>query len=142
MDVVFDIDGTLANAEHRLHHIRDMAHWVGVPPKPNWDEFLKDELVAKDAPVPETWQLLTTMLEQPQDYRVIFITGRRESTREMTYEWLRNQPNCKVRVYAWYAWEQLPEVRRKPLGPIIYMRPDGDRRPSAEVKRDLLKRAA
>lgn len=136
MDVIFDIDGTLANAEHRLHHIKDPAYWRGVPPRPDWDTFLSDELVALDTAIPQTWKLLEYIIES-FDNRVLFITGRKESSRKMTTSWLLDQ-DCPIRFPA--------ASRIQLLGwpnpvPTLYMRKNGDRRPSSTVKRELLNQA-
>lgn len=145
MDVIFDIDGTLADASHRLHFIKDMNHWVApngnplVPRVPDWETFLSDEQVAKDTPIPQTWALLSSMLEWPSEYRVVFVTGRKESTREMTYSWL-TEGTCPVRGMAVALWRRQTEYQGRKIGPILYMRSEGDRRPSHEVKSDLLDR--
>lgn len=140
MDVVFDIDGTLADASHRLHFINDMAYWdtSKLPPRPNWTEFLKDEQVSKDAPIIQTWHVLEALLDAPGT-RVIFITGRSETTRHMTISWLTDA-HCPYRSGpAWY-WEERRESGGI-SGPVVYMRKEGDRRPSEEAKRDALNRA-
>ena len=139
MDVIFDIDGTLADASHRLHFIKDTAHWVTPddkpvsPPKPDWNSFLSYDQVAKDSPIPQTWAILGSLLHD--HHRVIFITGRPEKTRKMTYQWLMTA--CPVRALAWNYWSN----RRKSggaLGPVIYMRKNGDHRPSSVVKEESL----
>lgn len=126
MDIVFDIDGTLANAEHRLHFIKD-------PDKAkDWENFLSDEQVAGDSAIPEIWEILYFMLAA--GHRVIFITGRPEKQRQVTHDWLKNT-ECGIRNPA----ARVMHIRRQ--GPIIYMRRDGDRRPSHVVKGELLERA-
>lgn len=138
MDVIFDIDGTLANAEHRLHHIKDPTYWRGVPPRPDWDTFLSDELVGLDDAIPQTWAILEAFLNNP-GVRLIFITGRKESTRQMTVSWFSDK-DCPHRAgSAWY-WEER-QGSGGIVGPVIYMRKNGDRRPSSTVKRELLNQA-
>jgi phosphoglycolate phosphatase-like HAD superfamily hydrolase len=142
MDVIFDIDGTLADPAHRLHFINDMAYWTSPPgklPRPNWEAFLSPDEIIKDAPIQQTFYLLMTMLENPSDYRVIFATARKESTRQVTYDWLRGSPECPVRAFTWNAWERLSETKGHTVGPLLYMRPDSSRKPSDQVKRQLLK---
>ena len=145
MDVIFDIDGTLADASHRLHFIKDMRYWTQSPsnpegvPKPDWESFLSDEQVSKDAPISQTWALLETMLYDQENFRVIFITGRNESTREMTLDWLTKQ-NCPFRGNSAHRWEYRKRSGGM-TGPVVYMRSVGDRRPSDAVKRDLLNKA-
>ena len=68
MDVIWDIDGTLANNDHRAHLVEQE--------KPDWDAFLSEEVVSRDEAIPATWHLLTMMVRQPD--RIIFITGRPE----------------------------------------------------------------
>ena len=55
---------------------------------------------------------------------VYFITGRNESSRDVTLQWLLDHYDIE---FDGDDWEHL------------YMRPDGDIRPGAEVKEDLLK---
>ena len=134
MDVIFDIDGTLANASHRLHFIKDMKFWVpsGITRnlKPDWDTFLSDEQVAKDTPIPQTWALMERMINRGD--RIIFITGRKEASRDMTWRWLTDM-SCEHRMHC-ATYLDLNYAR-------LYMRRDGDRRSSSEVKRELLHRA-
>lgn len=129
MDVIWDIDGTLADASHRLHLIMNPEG------KKDWPAFLAPELVEKDAPIPATWRLLTLLLRDGA--RVAFITGRNEGQRIMTHRWLRGlglkQP-CPHRAPAHATWSRLGPTYKPPL----LMRATGDRRPSHEVKRDLL----
>lgn len=138
MDVIFDIDGTLADATHRLHFI--------IPPldqpehasfKKDWDSFLSDEQVFKDAPIKPVWRMLDLIISsnrpgidlRPGHDRILFITGRPQETYEMTREWLvmhAKSLTCRPELVA-----QAP----------IYMRQDGDKRPSHIVKREGLERA-
>ena len=143
MDVIFDIDGTLADASHRLHFIKqpaeEMRNHVVPDFKPDWDSFLSDEQVAKDSPIQQTCHLLMTMLDDPDDYRIIFITGRNKNTQEMTLKWL-GALTYPVRTYPPEAWIHSNNLSRL-SAPILYMRPVDDRRPSDKVKRDLLNKA-
>ena len=134
IDCVFDIDGTLADATHRLHFIKKPPFLIDGSPnpeKPDWDGFLADEQVGKDLPMPATWNLLTKFLHSDRD-RVIFITGRSDKTRDMTEEWLCDT-DCNIRASA--AWQLIE------FGMDIYMRKEGDRRESHVVKRELLHKA-
>jgi phosphoglycolate phosphatase-like HAD superfamily hydrolase len=72
---VFDIDGTLADATHRLHHIQKQ-------PK-DWDAFHAG--TDKDAPISHIIQVAMTLgLGTP----IVLCTGRPEHTREATNRWL------------------------------------------------------
>ena len=76
MLVVFDIDGTLANIEHRLEHIKQK-------PK-NWAAF--DAGIPNDKvnlPVKETLEGLRW-----NGNTIILASGRNERTRDTTVKWL------------------------------------------------------
>lgn len=73
---IFDIDGTLADTAHRLHHIKAKP--------PNWDAFfaecVNDPVIE---PVRELAQVLTA-----QGYKIILVSGRTDKVREQTEAWL------------------------------------------------------
>lgn len=78
MLVVFDIDGTLANIEHRLDYVRSK-------PK-NWKAF--DAGIPNDAvnkPVAEMFRLITR-----DDHNVVVASGRNERSRVATRDWLED----------------------------------------------------
>lgn len=74
--VIFDIDGTLANIEHRTHYVRNGNH--------DWDKFYSE--IEFDAPRPEVIRL--TQWYWDNGYHVILCSGRPEHTREATVKWL------------------------------------------------------
>lgn len=77
MIYLFDIDGTLANIEHRLHFIQQE--------KPDWTAFYND--AASDSPI---WEIVTVArCLQSEGQRIFMSTGRAESIRELTMTWLR-----------------------------------------------------
>ena len=131
MDVIFDIDGTLANPAHRAHFIEDMAYWTtegNRPARPDWKRFLSTDQLAKDEPIPQTWALLNALLAQGA--RVLFITGREVTTRDTTFYWLMDT-GCPVRSPA-VTWM----MSRGKIN--LFMRKIGDHRPSSVVKEELL----
>ena len=72
---IFDIDGTLANCDHRLHHVKNK-------PK-NWDAFYDgcmNDLVIW--PVAEMLELFSKY------YLIYIVTGRPERNRVLTESWL------------------------------------------------------
>lgn len=72
---IFDIDGTLANCDHRLHYVKNK-------PK-NWDAFYSecmDDLVIW--PVAEMLELFK------QNHLIYIVTGRPERNRDLTKSWL------------------------------------------------------
>lgn len=141
MDVIFDIDGTLANAEHRLHFITD-------PDKAkDWENFLSDEQVANDAPIDQIWTVLHALASAR--HKILFITGRPARQRKLTIDWLmpialveleRKMPSRRPHPRILLAQYWADRSTHKHL-PRLYMRADGDRRPSHIVKQELLYQA-
>src|SRR5690349_19887667 len=74
--VIVDIDGTLADVCHRLHHI------VG-PGKKDWKAFF--EGMDRDTPIKAMVRRVHT-LEQTHD--ILIVTGRPEHYRRRTEKWL------------------------------------------------------
>ena len=80
MLVVFDIDGTLANIEHRLDYVRSK-------PK-NWAAF--DAGIPNDKVNEPVATILRTMMlsELGDAYTVVLASGRNERSRAATERWL------------------------------------------------------
>jgi predicted kinase len=74
--VIFDLDGTLADATHRLHHIKNGSH--------NWDAFFAG---CVDDPVIEPIRELAILVAQ-QGYKIILVSGRSDAVQQETKEWL------------------------------------------------------
>ena len=109
--IVFDLDGTLANISHRLHYVKNG--------KKNWEAFF--EAIPADQPISEIVELAIDLI-QIDTKPVLFATGRPESTRSDTEEWLR------------YNGIDVDFETK------LFMRQSGDRRPDAEVKSGILER--
>ncbi len=113
--IVFDIDGTLSDPTHRLHLIRQGPNKHDWPKSKKWPDFFA--AAKDDSPIPEIVQLA-------QDLGTItpieFWTGRPDSIRVDTLEWLRQHIH--------------PEIQNKSLK----MRRAGDYRPDTEVKLEIL----
>ena len=121
---IWDIDGTLANAEHRIHHLANTPI--------DWDAFLegayKDELIPAGATL---YNLLVTQcrqlghliqnneLEADIPY-VDVMTGRPERFREPTMKWF--------------------EASGLLLPRDVHMRPDDDHRPDSVLKIEMYER--
>jgi hypothetical protein len=75
MLVVFDIDGTLANIEHRLDYVRSK-------PK-NWKAF--DAGIPNDKVNLPVAEVFTSMLFHPD---IVLASGRNERSRKATEDWL------------------------------------------------------
>ena len=75
-DVIFDIDGTIADLTHRLHY-------VTTKPK-NWPAFNK--AISNDVPI---WQVIEILFSLKNDgWRIILCSGRSEDSRQDTIDWL------------------------------------------------------
>ena len=110
---VFDIDGTIADLSHRLHHISEEFDDHGMKRKKDWNAFFAE--VHKDAPIPHIIELARALALSS---RVIYVSGRSDECRNQTAHWL--------------DLHKLPDGR-------LYMRKAGDHRPDNQVKLDLLK---
>ncbi len=75
--IIFDIDGTLANVDHRLHHLERR--------KKDWDAFFA--AAPKDEPHDEI-VYLNRLLWEDEDNRIIVVTGRPDDQRDDTVAWL------------------------------------------------------
>ena len=75
--VLFDIDGTLANIEHRRHFLDQ--------PNPDWKSF--NAAMGDDTPNEPVVSLYKTLWES-EAYTLILVTGRNERSRKLTEQWL------------------------------------------------------
>ncbi|HEY7914725.1 MAG TPA: hypothetical protein VIG62_22630 [Blastocatellia bacterium] len=74
-DVIVDIDGTLADVSHRLHHIRGK--------RKSWKKFFA--LMKEDKPVEE---IVGQVRQLAKDHNIYVVSGRPDDYREETLEWL------------------------------------------------------
>jgi phosphoglycolate phosphatase-like HAD superfamily hydrolase len=79
--VIFDVDGTLANCEHRIH-------WVRSKPK-NWMAF--NRAMQADTPHWDIVWLLRTF--HSAGVTILIASGRSEDDRAVTENWLNNVAN-------------------------------------------------
>lgn len=106
--IVVDIDGTIAEIGDRLKYLQQK--------KKDWDAFY--EHCDEDKPIRDIIDLVESFYAI--DYEIVFCTGRRESVRKKTYDWLFN--------HLWFVTKFT-----------LLMRKDGDFRHDTEVKPELLK---
>jgi hypothetical protein len=123
MDYIFDIDGTVADASDRLHHI------TGPGPK-DWDAFFNPAALWADKPIFETWAIIGSLIASGNT--IIFATSRSEDLRESTEDWL-TKTDCPIRANAANHFGGIGENKLR-----LYMRKSGDRRPSHVVKSEIL----
>ena len=87
MDIIFDIDGTLADLAHR-------RHLVATKPK-NWAAF---QALAHKDPLIEPVAVLARSLSTLA-HRIILCSGRGEQERPVTEEWLAKHQIWHKRLY-------------------------------------------
>jgi hypothetical protein len=110
--IVCDLDGTLANCEHRVHHVQKVDS-EGEKRKPDWNAFYAG---IKDDEVHEA--VHSVLFSRQPEMNVIFSSGRPERCRADTVWWLTNK--TAVRNYT------------------LLMRKDGDNRADYIVKQEML----
>jgi phosphoglycolate phosphatase-like HAD superfamily hydrolase len=72
---LFDLDGTLADCTHRLHHIKQ--------PRKNWDAFFA--ACSRDGPIPHMVELARHLARVE---KTVFCSGRSDQVRAQTQDWL------------------------------------------------------
>lgn len=82
--IIVDIDGTIANCEHRLHHIVSFKDDAEATFKADWDAFYEE--CHRDEPLFNTISLVQALIDQ--DWAIILITGRAGKYRRQTETWL------------------------------------------------------
>lgn len=73
--VVFDLDGVIADADHRQHHLREG--------RPDWDAFFA---AADTDPVIAAGAALAAAIDD--EHGVVILTGRPATIRDLTVAWL------------------------------------------------------
>lgn len=74
--IIVDLDGTLCDVEHRVHHVRSN-------PK-NWKAF--NQGMDEDKSYFWCMELIAAMKDR--GYKILFVTGRDENFRDKTSQWL------------------------------------------------------
>jgi FMN phosphatase YigB (HAD superfamily) len=75
--IIVDLDGTLCDVEHRVHHVQGE--------KKNWKKFF--DLMVHDDLNHWCFELMAAMALR--NYKILFVTGRDEAYRDPTEEWLK-----------------------------------------------------
>jgi hypothetical protein len=152
--IIFDLDGTLADCEHRRHFVdpskrspnglfmyEDIGDSVYFkrdpvtlertkePFKPNWKSFY--EACDQDEPIKETIEILINCILSGR--KVEIWSGRCESVREKTMDWIQKNLFTVYRLRANLMMED-PTLK-------IKMRPIGDYTPDDQLKERWLDEA-
>lgn len=118
--IIIDIDGTLADLRHRLHHIRKTP--------PDWKSFFNE--CEKDDYHTGAWNILgmglltaatAEALSEDDEFRIFLCSGRPSDNWGMTVRWLNGLLPAE-------AWDHIT----------LLMRPEGDHRPDTTVKKEML----
>lgn len=117
--MLIDIDGTLADASHRMHLL---------PPtnsdEEQWQRFMDPGLVDLDKPIGETWRVIGAAAKYGP-YKPVVTTARQARLREVTERWLNR-------------WSAVFECGSTFKAAPLLMRNNDDLRPGLEVKRSHL----
>ena len=129
MNIIFDIDGTLMDINHRRHFVEGETK--------DWKSFVAN--IKYDVPNDLVANVLCSLNGYVSGNNIFFLTGRNESQREITIEQIER---CG------YDHQNQDSVRPKDdyekiyykgghYDEILFMRPDDDYRPDAELKSEL-----
>jgi hypothetical protein len=130
-NIICDLDGTLADLTHRLHHVKGE--------KKNWDAFHAE--CVNDKPHDDVIQILLQLERvdcgcynpqdcgcEPRHNNVYILSGRNEVVRDETVCWLEQH----VALHGIY-------VGGFNYNSNLVMRKANDHRPDTEVKRDMVR---
>jgi len=98
--VIVDIDGTIADVRHRLHHIRGSER--------NWKAFF--EGMDRDEPIKDRLLQVRSLSSR---HRVLIVTGRPEHYRKTTERWLREHRVPFEKLYMRKDGDHRPDYEAK-----------------------------
>ncbi|EQC43950.1 NLI interacting factor-like phosphatase [Bacteriovorax sp. Seq25_V] len=105
--IIVDLDGTLCDLSHRVHFVENPKNGVK-----DWESFFLG--ISEDQINLWCQEVIEAFLDR--GYEILFVTGREESYRKITTDWLEKY---KVRYQK------------------LFMREHGDRREDSDVKVDI-----
>jgi len=109
--IFIDIDGTIADLTHRVHHIDNS----NPSSEKDWEAFYRD--ISKDRPIPSTIGMVKALANS--GWFIILITGRDAERRGLTEAWLKEHN---------VPWD------------VLLMRPIGNHTTDVEIKRTWLRK--
>ena len=115
---IFDLDGTLCNIDHRLHHLE----------KSRWDLFF--EACVDDEPVPDVINLFNDLVRD--FHRVEIWSGRSDAVIRQTHEWLDKHLLQDMDIVD-------VDLKGAPSNYLTRMRQDGDFTPDDQLKKSWMK---
>jgi hypothetical protein len=126
--IICDLDGTIANVQHRLHYIKNADGTKKKHKDTDWNSFHK--ACVDDEPYKDVIEILQSLVLGmgngcnvcgAVEREFYFFSGRNEAVRSETIEWLKRH----VPITEDWHWE-------------LYMRSEGDRRPDTTVKYEMM----
>jgi len=158
--IICDIDGTIANLQHRLHFIKNADGSKKKYKDTDWDSFHK--ACVDDTPINWVIEVLANINDAGTEREIYFFSGRNESVRQETLDWLWKhvlsssmchavevtKEECERAVaigldHTVHAFGEDPTNVQWPQGyvqlqPNLEMRSEGDRRPDTQVKFEMM----
>ncbi len=108
-NIIVDLDGTLANCDHRIHHVRRAD--------PDWDSFFAE--CGNDVPNPWCVQMINSMVYA--GYHVFIVSARSRHVEAETISWFQKHDLFDSRIH------------------VHLLRDRGDSTPDQELKRAWLR---
>ena len=99
--IIVDLDGTIANVSHRVHHLKKE-----VPDKGAFNDAMGEDGVNQ-------WCLEIVNAMRNQGYKIILVTGRRKKYHDKTVNWLREKGVIYDQLYMRLEGEKLPDAPMK-----------------------------
>jgi hypothetical protein len=100
LKVLCDLDGTIANIEHRLHHIRGAEK--------DWDKFF--EACSGDSPIDDVVQVIRML---SVSYPITIVTSRSDVVLERTQRWLHQHGIPYKDLYMRVEGDHTPDYKLK-----------------------------
>ena len=117
MLIIFDIDGTIANCEHRMHHIMPVPSHdpvTGRKVQKRFDRFHRD--CVDDTPIPAVVDIYKRYVADPE-VTVVLLTGRPYSARQDTVDWfVKHDLSGYDQLFTKFEdQDYMPDKEQKPL---------------------------
>jgi predicted kinase len=115
--IIFDIDGTLANLNHRRHFVANKNK--------DWNSFFAG--INEDKPIEQTlaiFKQFQSWEDGETPYKILIVSGRPDNYQDETTNWLNS--------YFCWVGEKFSDAK-------LYMRKAGDYRPDYIIKEEILK---
>lgn len=111
--IIFDLDGTLANCQHRKHfvdprlNLENANEW-----KKDWRKFF--EACDKDIPIDPVLEILCTLLFSGKEVQIW--TGRSEFVRDKTVNWIKQNLESYYKMRSWPLESYNLKVKMREIG--------------------------